>query len=169
MDIVHQSRLYYNSKEESQSVGGAIRTLNRNENDIKKQRCKMAYVTCKLRSAELDRNVEIKLYFPCDLPVYVGAEMKGTLTLLHGYGNSGDDWTQMTAAARYAADNGLVLICPSCQNSFYQDTFRSAWKTFVTEEMPLLLSRMFHFPREREKNFIAGLSMGGYGALYLAF
>ncbi|MEG2931050.1 MAG: alpha/beta hydrolase-fold protein, partial [Ruthenibacterium sp.] len=42
------------------------------------------------------------------------------------------------------------------------------WKTFVTQEMPELLSRTFRFPREREKNFIAGLSMGGYGALYLA-
>ncbi|MEG0768733.1 MAG: alpha/beta hydrolase-fold protein [Ruthenibacterium sp.] len=128
----------------------------------------MPYVECCLRSDLLQTRVNVSLYFPNDLPPEIGCETKGTLTLLHGYTNSGADWMQMSSAARYAADNGLALICPSCQNSFYQDTYRGAWKTFVAEEMPELLSRTFRFPRARERNFIAGLSMGGYGALYLA-
>lgn len=127
----------------------------------------MAYLECKLRSDLLCKRVDVSLFFPSDLPPEVGFESKATLTLLHGYTNCGADWLHMTAAARYAADNGLVLICPSCENSFYQDSQLGGWKTFVTQEMPDLLSRMFHFPREREKNFIAGLSMGGYGALFL--
>lgn len=127
----------------------------------------MAYVECKLRSDVLSKRVDVSLFFPSDLPPEVGYESKGTLTLLHGYSNCGDDWLHMTAAARYAADNGLVLICPSCENSFYLDSPMGAWKTFVTQELPELLSRMFRFPREREKNYIAGLSMGGYGALFL--
>lgn len=127
----------------------------------------MPYVNCKLRSEVLQRKVDIQMYFPTDLPDEVGYEPKGTLTLLHGYTNSGDDWVQMSSAARYCADNALVMLCPSCQNSFYQDSTHGAWKTFVTEEMPMLLSRSFIFPHEREHNYIAGLSMGGYGALYL--
>ncbi len=127
----------------------------------------MPYVNCRLRSELLQRRVDIQMYFPTDLPPEVGFEARGTLTLLHGYTNSGDDWVQMSSAARYCADNGLVMICPSCQNSFYQDSIQGAWKTFVTEEMPMLLSRSFIFPHERENNYIAGLSMGGYGALYL--
>lgn len=128
----------------------------------------MAYINCNLKSQSLMTSVNVKLYFPCDLPASVGYEVKGVITLLHGMTNSGDDWEQMTAASRYAADNGLALIMPDCANSFYQDmVYGGAYKTFITEEMPVLLGRMFKLPTEREKNFIAGLSMGGYGALYL--
>ena len=56
--------------------------------------------------------------------------MKGVLTLLHGYTNSGDDWLQMTAAPRYAAATGLVLVMPDCGNSFYQNMMHGgAYKT----------------------------------------
>lgn len=128
----------------------------------------MAYIECKLKSLAAMTTVSVKLYFPTDNPEDVGNEAKGVLTLLHGYTNSGDDWVHMSAAARYAADNGLILIMPDCGNSFYQDmVYGGAYKTFVTEEMPVQLGRIFRIPREREKNYIAGLSMGGYGALYL--
>lgn len=128
----------------------------------------MAYIDCKLKSQILGTTVGVKLYFPTDLPADVGCTVKGVLTLLHGYTNSGDDWMQMTAAPRYAADNGLVLVMPDCGNSFYQNMMHGgAYKTFVTEELPMLLGRMFKLPARREQNFIAGLSMGGYGALFL--
>lgn len=128
----------------------------------------MAYIECKLKSQILQTTVGIKLYFPTDLPAEVGYTVKGVLTLLHGYTNSGDDWIQMTAAPRYAADNGLVLIMPDCGNSFYQNMmYGGAYKTFLTQEMPMLLGRMFKLPTRRDQNFIAGLSMGGYGALFL--
>lgn len=128
----------------------------------------MAYVECKLKSQVLMSTVSVKLYLPCDLPNEVGNEIKGVFTLLHGFTNSGDDWVQMTAAARYAADNGLALVMPDCGNSFYQDmAFGGAYKTFITQEMPVLLGRMFRLPTARRQNFIAGLSMGGYGAVYL--
>ena len=77
----------------------------------------MAYIDCKLKSQILGTTVGVKLYFPTDLPADVGYTVKGVLTLLHGYTNCGEDWLQMTAAARYAADNGLVLIIPDCDNS----------------------------------------------------
>ena len=128
----------------------------------------MAYLECKLKSQILQTTVGVKLYFPTDLPAEVGYTVRGVLTLLHGFTNSGDDWVQMTAAPRYAADNGLVLIMPDCGNSFYQNmVYGGAYKTFLTEEMPVLLNRMFKLPQRRDRNFIAGLSMGGYGALFL--
>ena len=80
--------------------------------------------------------------------------------------NDGDDWVHFPAAIRYAADNGLVLVIPDAGNSFYNDmAWGQAWHTWLTEEMPALLRQMVRLPEEREKNFIAGMSMGGYGAL----
>ena len=70
----------------------------------------MAYIDCKLKSQLLQRTVAVKLYFPTDLPAEVGNTVKGVLTLLHGYTHCGEDWLQMTSAARYAADNGLVPV-----------------------------------------------------------
>lgn len=128
----------------------------------------MAYIECKLKSQLLMETVGVKIYLPCDLPAEVGNRVKGVFTLLHGFTNSGDDWMQMTAAPRYAADNGLALVAPDCGNSFYQNmAFGGAWADFVTDEMPALLGEMFRLPTARDQNFIAGLSMGGYGALYL--
>jgi S-formylglutathione hydrolase FrmB len=38
----------------------------------------------------------------------------------------------------------------------------------MTEELPQVIQSMFPVSRKREDTFIAGLSMGGYGAWYLA-
>ena len=128
----------------------------------------MAYINASLRSTLMGRSVAVSLYFPNDYPETVVPEIRGVITLLHGYTNSGQDWLQMSAACRYAADNGLILVAPSCENSFYCDmAYGDAWYTFVTEELPVLLNRFFKLPTEREKNFIAGLSMGGYGAMMI--
>ena len=122
----------------------------------------MAYIDCKLKSQILGTTVGVKLYFPTDLPADVGYTVKGVLTLLHGYTNCGEDWLQMTAAARYAADNGLVLIIPDCDNSFYQNmVYGGAYYSFMTEELPLLLRTIFRLSPPRSQNYIAGLSMGG--------
>ena len=79
----------------------------------------MAYIDCKLKSQILGTTVGVKLYFPTDLPAEVGNTVKGVLTLLHGYTNSGDDWMQMTAAPRYAADNGFGRVVPGCRERIY--------------------------------------------------
>lgn len=129
----------------------------------------MAYIQCRLKSEVLQTNVPVSLYFPCDLPADIGNTAKASITLLHGYTGDCDDWMYMTAACRYAADNQLVLIVPSVNNSFYADmVYGGAYFTFITQEMPALLNKMFHLPQGRENNFIAGLSMGGYGALMIA-
>ncbi len=128
----------------------------------------MALIKCKIKSDILKTCVDINIYMPCDLGEGQPSNVpKATITLLHGYTDDYGSWFSWTAAERYAADNSTVLICPSAQNSFYQDSAFGAYKTFITEEMPEYLSRMFVFPKERERNFIAGLSMGGYGALHL--
>lgn len=64
--------------------------------------------------------------------------------------------------------NGLVLIIPDCDNPFYQNmVYGGAYYSFMTEELPLLLRTIFRLSPPRSQNYIAGLSMGGYGALYL--
>ena len=129
----------------------------------------MAMLTCKFRSEAMITVNEVKLFLPTDQTANTTHQVAGVVTLLHGYGNNCDCWLENTAAVRYAKDNNLALVMPDASNSFYQDMAAGpAWQTWLTRELPELLNRNFRLPMEREKNFIFGLSMGGYGALLLA-
>lgn len=128
----------------------------------------MAFFTMKLKSQSLCSTTTVRLYLPCDISDERGSEVKGMMTLLHGFTNDGDDWVNYSAAIRYAADNGLALLIPDASNSFYHDTAAGqAYYTWITQEMPALLQKMVNLPWQREKNVICGLSMGGYGALMI--
>jgi putative lysine transport system ATP-binding protein len=128
----------------------------------------MATIQASIFIPEISRSVQVHLYFPTD-NMAENAEARGVITLLHGFSGSGDDWVQLSAAGRYAYDNGYILICPSCDNSFYNNmVYGPPWYTVLTEYLPARLSQIFRIPTDREMNYIAGLSMGGYGALRIA-
>ncbi|MCI6740408.1 MAG: alpha/beta hydrolase-fold protein [Bacteroidales bacterium] len=128
----------------------------------------MAFLHCKFKSAALGAQTTVRLYLPCDQPGWAGREVRAVFTLLHGYTNDGDDWVHSSSALRMAADNGLALIIPDASNSFYCDMAAGpAWNTWLTQELPGQLDQILKLPRQREKNFLCGLSMGGYGALYI--
>ena len=83
----------------------------------------MAFFTCKLKSQALMSTTQVRLYFPCDLvDRWKGQPPRAVFTLLHGYTNDGDDWVNMSAALRYAADNNIALVIPDEGNSFYHDS-----------------------------------------------
>ncbi len=128
----------------------------------------MANLFCHINSEVLQQRVDVDVFLPIDSPPEKGKEIKGVLYLLHGYGGSQKDWQDYTAVTRYAVDNELAVVFPCCPKSFYVNmVYGEDYLTFMTEELPALMQKMFHIPTEREKTFIAGLSMGGYGAAYL--
>ena len=61
----------------------------------------------------------------------------------------------------------LAVIMPSGDNAFYVDgiTPNNDYGTFIGEELVYISRKMFPLSRQREDTFIAGLSMGGYGAV----
>lgn len=128
----------------------------------------MAFIRADIKLPKAGRTINTHLYFPTDLPDDVGNKVKGVITLLHGIHGAGVDWMMYTAAVRYAADNGYVLVAPSAGNSFYHnEAYGAPFYDIITEELPAQLQAIFKIPTERDKNYIAGLSMGGYGALYI--
>jgi len=92
------------------------------------------------------------------------------LYLLHGAYGDYSDWMRLTSVERYAQDHKLAIVMPSASNSFYQDMYKgSDYLTYLSEELPQVMKAYFPISRKRENTFVAGLSMGGYGALKLAF
>lgn len=92
------------------------------------------------------------------------------LYLLHGAYGDYSDWMRLTSIEKYAQNHKLAVVMPSASNSFYQDMYRgSRYLTYLTEELPDFVKSIFPLSPRREDTFVAGLSMGGYGALRLAF
>lgn len=92
-----------------------------------------------------------------------------TLWLLHGLSDDHTIWLRRTSIERYAAAKNLAVVMPAAGRSFYQDMATGAkhW-TFLTEELPAMCRAWFPLSARREDNFVAGLSMGGYGAMRMA-
>lgn len=91
------------------------------------------------------------------------------LYLLHGLSDDHTIWQRRTSIERYVAPLGLAVIMPNVHRSFYTDmaTGHRYW-TFISEELPAVAHSFFPLSSRREDTFVAGLSMGGYGAFKLA-
>ena len=91
------------------------------------------------------------------------------LYLLHGMSDDDTIWLRRTSIERYAAELGIAVVMPAVQRSFYNnEAFGQAYWTFIADELPALVGRSFKVSQEPADTFVAGLSMGGYGAFKLA-
>jgi len=91
------------------------------------------------------------------------------LYLLHGFSGDYSDWQRNSGIERYAQAHRLAVVMPSVDNSFYQNLPCGAnYQDFILDELPAFVQGVFPVSARREHNFIAGLSMGGYGALLCA-
>jgi putative tributyrin esterase len=92
-----------------------------------------------------------------------------TLYLLHGHSDDHTAWQRWTSIERYAEAYNLAVVMPAVHLSFYTDmVYGPKYWQFISEEVPTLVRDMFSLSSKREDNFVAGLSMGGYGAFKLA-
>lgn len=125
----------------------------------------MAYLHCDFHSNELGMMTAMAVILPDTGPL----EEAPVIYLLHGLGDNCSGWTRLTAVERYARDHGAAVIMPEVQRSFYTDmALGPNYFSFVQKELPTVCRRMFGLSAKREKNFIMGLSMGGYGAMKCA-
>ncbi len=90
-----------------------------------------------------------------------------TLYLLHGLLGNFTDWVSRTRILEWAEEKNLAVVMPSGDNAFYFNS-RTPWNdygTFIGKELVEVTRRMFPLSEKREDTFIAGVSMGGFGAL----
>ncbi len=91
------------------------------------------------------------------------------LYLLHGLSDDHTIWMRRTSIERYASRYGICVVMPNGHRSFYTDMkYGGNYYTYITKELPARMREFFRVSDRREDNFIAGLSMGGYGALKAA-
>lgn len=137
----------------------------------------MARFETKFISKVLMRSVELTVIIPSPtIPEALGygncaADYKNdapfpVLYLLHGLGNSHGDWTSYSNVELFAEEQSIAVVMLSGENKFYRkngdgDDFFA----FVSQELPQFIRKMFPVSHKSQDTYIAGLSMGGYGAL----
>ena len=97
------------------------------------------------------------------------------LYLLHGMYQDYKSWFSdgglQTSADKTIAEGAteMIIICPNGFNSFYYNTADMRYEDFFIQEFVPEVERRYRILSEKEHRNIAGLSMGGFGATYLAF
>ena len=137
----------------------------------------MALIQVNYLSNALARTVPVNVVLPADK---VDSKTHGyvrrdrpfkTLYLLHGMFGNYTDWVTNTRIQRWAEERSLAVVMPSGDNMYYVDSLLpfNDYGAFVGEELPAIMREMFPLSTRREDTFIAGLSMGGFGALRNGF
>lgn len=129
----------------------------------------MAYFVGNIYSENMKQDTQLHVILPQDGRRYIWQEKPKTLVLLHGLSDNAATWVRRTAIERYAERYNLAVLMPEVQRSWYFDMVNgiSAF-SYITEELPRIAEALFCLSVERENMLIAGLSMGGYGALRCA-
>ena len=126
----------------------------------------MAYLRIDYYSHALRRETSFEMFVPADfregMPV-PETPMK-TLFLLHGFTGKAGNWCPQELAYQY----NFAIVMPTAENSFYLNgqSTGHAYQTMVGEELVGYVRQTFGLARRREDTFIAGMSMGGFGALH---
>jgi S-formylglutathione hydrolase FrmB len=132
----------------------------------------MALIRCDFFSEALELSTSMTVLLPQPAAAQIGVEGGATgapppvLYLLHGLTDDDTAWTRFTSIERYASAKGLAVVMPQVHRSFYADeALGMKFWTFLSEELPRTVEAFFRVSTRRADTFVAGLSMGGYGAM----
>jgi S-formylglutathione hydrolase FrmB len=131
----------------------------------------MALIRCNFFSEALELGTSMTVLLPQPGAAQIGVSGQESeqpppvLYLLHGLTDDDTAWIRYTSIERYAAAKGLAVVMPQVHRSFYADeAYGMKFWTFLSEELPRIAANFFRISTRREDTFVAGLSMGGYGA-----
>lgn len=135
----------------------------------------MTLCECNFFSKALENHVGVTVLLPSTFDndalftgmdeVYAPRPAFPALYLLHGALEDETSWLRMTAVERYAQRRGIAVVMPRGQNGFYVNAKSGLnYFDFVADELPRFIEHTFNVSSRAEDRYIAGCSMGGYGA-----
>ncbi len=112
-----------------------------------------------------------RLGFPLECCVTVptaGAEIP-PLWHLHGANSASGEWFTQTSLERYIAARKLAVVTLSVHNGFYVNmAYGADYADYLENDwVPAIRSLFPCLSHKREQNYLAGASMGGFGAFRL--
>lgn len=132
----------------------------------------MAMVNLSFHSYYLGTQAHVTVLLPERLngaPVDTSQKEYPVLYLLHGHSNDGMMYLTNGNTALLCRDLDLIVVMPSACRSFYTNAKHGyLYYDYMTKELPVVINNYFPVSQKRENTYVAGLSMGGYGAFMLA-
>lgn len=89
------------------------------------------------------------------------------LLLLHGLEGHYHDWVNSVNIVRYASKYPVIIVMPEGGNGWYTNGVapNAKWEDYIIKEVIPYVDGHYRTPRDHQLWAVAGLSMGGYGAL----
>jgi S-formylglutathione hydrolase FrmB len=129
----------------------------------------------KFQSKKVPYPVEYSIYLPADYET--SGRSYPVLYLLHGYSDDETGWIQF-GEANSIADKGIangdfsscIIVMPDGKVSWYVNSSdgKDPWEDMFVQEFIPFIEKEYRVRQKKEFRAIAGLSMGGYGALALS-
>ena len=128
-------------------------------------RVRMQDVT--FHSAALNRDMPYRVILPKDI---ASGRKLPAVYLLHGRGDNYRDWSNSTDVSPLA-EHGLVVVMPEGDSSYFTNAVerpQDRYEDYIVKDLIRDVESRFPVAGGRARRAIAGVSMGGYGAIKLA-
>ncbi|HEU4479095.1 MAG TPA: alpha/beta hydrolase family protein [Pyrinomonadaceae bacterium] len=126
-----------------------------------------------LESKLLGKAIDYSILYPINYHRAGNAEKKFPVVyLLHGFTGHHTNWIERTRVALYATHYDLFIVMVEGENGWYTDSAtvpNDKFESYILQELMPDVEKRFRVNAERDGRAIAGLSMGGYGALKFGF
>jgi len=121
----------------------------------------------KLVSKLMGRSMPYRIILPKN---YNSSKQKRypVIYLLHGLFGSNTNWTTLTKLPSYAQEHEFIIVNPEGENGWYTDSASKPadrFESYIIKELIPEIDAKYRTIAARNGRVIAGLSMGGYGAL----
>ncbi|MGH9433445.1 MAG: alpha/beta hydrolase [Terriglobia bacterium] len=124
--------------------------------------------TLQFFSQALNENRAVNVILPLDYETSTGRYP--VLYLLHGYTGNNTDWSLLTNLSAYAARYRPIIIMPDGSNGWYVNSAgdpKQKFEDYIIKDLIAYVESHYRAIPLRRARAIAGLSMGGYGAMFL--
>ena len=127
--------------------------------------------TLSVYSKSMDKNIKVVIVLPEN---YKKSDAFPVVYLLHGWSDNYSTWIKKVPALTELSDlYGFIIVMPDGDyNSWYWDSPvdpKSQYETFVSKELVSYIDSNYKTIKNRNGRAITGNSMGGQGAMFLAF
>lgn len=120
-------------------------------------------------SPSLDRDMKYRIILPADYAR--SAQRYPVLYLLHGLKGSYVDWESHTPLVQYLRGMDLIVVMPDGKDAWYSNSTskpKDRFEDYIVKDLVAEIDARYRTLLTRQTRAIAGLSMGGYGAIKLA-
>jgi len=126
------------------------------------------FVEARYASKLLAREVSYRIILPADYKQFDKKQF-AVIYLLHGRGGNFKDWTNLTKITKYSLPYNFIVVMPDGgKESWYADNVSlpdDKYESYFVKELIPEIDAKYRTLPDRQNRIVAGLSMGGYGAV----